>query len=259
MLIEQSELLLFFLVVGVAAYYLVLPVLVGMQQRYSANPKVMELNFERLDPSLAEFLMTRTRALFAIGFEEPTLVQLPSPAANVSVYLILLVNRQAGDKAMVTAMVGHGSVPIQSLYVEFSTRFDDDHIFNTLNASQLNAFPPSPTTVRTQVPTVSDPQELYQLHCFVMDNHDVRANKVLYEPGKAIEYLIRFAFREAYDRQVKRGWLYYDEAKDCYGQTFVGAYRIAWGLMQPFKALRTNALRRREQMILADFRRTRAG
>jgi hypothetical protein len=199
--------------------------------------------------------MTQTNALFEIGFDEPTLVRIPNQAPQVNAYLIMLTNRQTGDSAMVTAIVGEGIVRLQALYVEFSTRFDSGEEFNTHNAPELLPFPPAPMAVRTQVPSLTDPQELYRLHSFVMSKFSLAGKKVLYEPGQAMEYLVRFAFLESYNRQVKRGWFYYDQENDLYRPTLRGAYRITWGLMQPFKALRKMALNRRAKSILKEFHR----
>lgn len=238
----------------VPAYYLGIPLLVGLGQRYPASPNLTELDFEELEPSQAEFLMTRTRKLYELGFDEPTLVQIPNGAPHVTAYVIMLVNRRTGDKAMVSALVAEGPIPLQTLYVEFSTRFDTGEVFDTHNSRIIPAFPPSPLAVRTQVPSVYDPRELYQLHNFVMAKHDVRGKKVVYEPGQALDYLLRFAFVKVYEDQVQRGWLYFDQRSGYYRPTFKGCYRIIGGLQQPVKALRTIALHRRARAILEEFR-----
>jgi hypothetical protein len=237
----------------IPAYYLGIPLIIRLQQQFPAHPTLTELDFEILDPSLARFLMTRTKALFTLGFDEPTLVHIPDLAPQVTTYLIMLVNRQTGDKAMVTALVGRGPVPLQTLYLEFSTRFENGQVFDTNNSSELGAFPPTPLTIRTKVPTVNDPKELYQLHTFVMSKHGVRASKVLYEPGRALDYLVGYVLTQPFEQQIKRGWLYYDQGRDCYRPTLKGSYLIAWGLMWPFKGLRTMALQRRERRILEEF------
>jgi hypothetical protein len=240
----------------IPAYYLVIPVIVGLQQRYPATPIVTELKLEELEKAHSEFLMTQTNALFALGFDEPTLVRLPAltPVVSASAYLIMLVNRQAGDKAMVTAMVtSHGLVKLQTLYLEFCTNFEGGEEFNTHNIPRVLALPPAPLAVRTQVPMVEDPRELHQLHKFVMRKHDATGKKIMYEPGQALEHLIRCAFTKQYKVQVERGWMYYDQKSDHYRITLRGAYRITWGLMQPFKALRAMALKRRAKRILEEF------
>ena len=254
---EHSDLLLWPVALALV-YYGGLPLLVGLQQRYPTAPRLQELDLEALGPSLANFLMTRTRALFALGFDEPTLVQVPDQAPNVSTYLIMLINRRTGDKAMVTALVGRGAVPLRTMYVEFSTRFESGEVFDTHNSQTLLAFPPAPLAVRTQVPPVNDLEELFRLHTFVMSKHDIRAKKVVYEPGQALDYLVRFVFVKTYEEKVKRGWMYYDQAGHCYRLTLKGAYRVVGGLLQPFKALRTLALHGRARTILKEFRQPRA-
>jgi len=239
----------------VLAFYLIIPLVLHSQQRYPASPQLLEMRFESLKPSLAKFLMTRTHALFELGFEEATLVKIPDPAPHVRTYLVMLVNRPSGDKAMVTAIVGDAGpdAKMRTLYVEFSTRFESGEVFDTHNADELNAFPPAPLAVRTQTPRVIDVAELYELHRFVMKKHDVRSPKTLYEPGQTLDYLVRFAFVKSYEQQVKRGWLWYDEAHDSYRMTVLGSYLICWGLLHPFKAFRRLALQIRERRILAEF------
>src|SRR6266542_4426147 len=253
-MVEDFDFLLW-LLTFIPAYYFGVPLLIRRQQRFPAHPKVLELDFYKMDPALARFLMSQTTALFALGFEEPTLVQLPNPAPNVTTYLIMLVNRHTGDKVMVTAILGHGLVPLQTLYVEFSTRFETGEMFDTSNCAELGAFRLSPKTVRTKVPSVTDPAELYRIHKFVMNKHSAHGNKVVYEPGQALDYLIRVVHVGCYEEQVQRGWLFYDEENDLYRTTIKGAYLIVWGLMQPFKTLRTLALHRRARKILAEFDR----
>ena len=242
-----------------AAFYLGLPLLIYFQQKFPAHPEMLELDLEDLDRALAKFLMTRTRALVALGFDEPTTVQIPDAVPNVSSYLIMLVNRQAGDKAMVTVLIAGGPAPMQTAYVEYSTRFEDGVVFDTLNSDQLNAFPPARQAVRTQTPTVSDPAELYRMHQFQMSKHDGGAKKVVYGRGGGLNYLTSVVLIDSYDKQVERGWLKYDSRTDAYRTTLKGAYLIVWGLVQPFKALRTLAMRSRENRVLRDFRKAAAG
>lgn len=236
-------------------YYLLTPLLVRMKQRFPARPQLKELDLDRLDEDLDEFLSSRTMILTTLGFKERTLVRIPQTAPNVSAYLVMMVNRPAGDKVMVTVLIGHGPIPIENLYVEFNTRFEDGRTFNTLNSTELNAFPPRHLATRTQVPSVVDPEELYELHHFVMDKHNARGNKVVYPAGEALAYLRDTVFAASYEEQAKRGWMYYHEASDTYRTTLKGAYLIVWGLLQPMKAIRRWALRRRERRILAEFDR----
>jgi hypothetical protein len=249
---------LVWLLVLIPLFYLWVPLIVMGRHRMPAHPPIQELELKTLPPDVAAFLMAKTRELFDLGFDEPSLVQIPDPAPNVNAYLALVVNRRAGDKAVVTTLVGHTQLALKAFYVEFGTRFDDDRVIHTLNLDDLSAFPPPPTVVRTQTPSVTNVRELYELHRYMIQKHvDVRGRPVVYPPGKAKEYLAEYAFERVYADLARRGWLVFDEPTDSYRPTLSGAYRITCGLLQPFKWFRMLAMRAREKQILQEFRRSR--
>ncbi|MBI3463336.1 MAG: hypothetical protein HY000_09795 [Planctomycetes bacterium] len=239
----------------VAVLYRALPLVIRFGIRMAAHPAFEAIDFRRLSHGTAEFLLARIKCLIDLGFDEPILVRMPNPVPNVSTYLIMLINRSTGDKAMVTAIFGTapGAPQLKTLYVEFSTRFETGEVFDTLNSSELSAFPPGPETVRTQTPSVGDPQKLFRLHQFVMKKHGASGRKVVYGPGQALNYLKKTVLIESYEKQVDRGWLYYDDAADAYRPTLQGAYLMTWSLMQPFKAIRAVAMRRRAWKTLDEF------
>ena len=141
-MLENFE-LLFWLLVFIPVFYLGMPLLIRSQQRLRRHPTLEVLSLKTMDPELANYLMTHARALFKLGFGEPTLVYVPDAVPNVRAYLIMLVNRQSGDKAMVTVLTGESDAgQLKATYLEFSTRFDSEELFNTLNSSELSAFPP---------------------------------------------------------------------------------------------------------------------
>lgn len=238
----------------VAFYFLVTPILILTNQKMSATPECEELQMHSLDPQLAEFLMQKTNDLYELGFDEPTLIHLPNATPGVKAYLIMLVNRPAGDKVMVTALVGTDVFTIQTWYVEFSTRYVSDQCVDTLNSSELSAFQQGPENVRTQAPSVTEVSELYRLHQYMMRKSGITAKKALYEPGQAIAYLKEYALKKSYDKQVEKGWLSFDASGNCYRPTVKGAYLMTWGLLQPMKWFRVQAMYRRERVILSEFR-----
>src|SRR6516225_8997458 len=150
-------------------FYLGAPIVLRFQQRYPAHPDLLPLGFDSLDPKVRRFLTERSEAVLRLGFAEPTLVRVVNAAPNVVSYLVMLINRERGDRAMVTFIIGTGPKALQTSYVEYSTRFESGLVFNTHNAGMLPAFAPAPQATRTQTPSVCDPEELYRLHQFVMD------------------------------------------------------------------------------------------
>lgn len=250
----EDPTLIYWIVGFVAVYFLGTPLLILLGQKMSANPACEELQMHSLDPKLAEFLMEKTTTLYELGFDEPTLIHLPSPVAGVKGYLIMLVNRPAGDKVMVTALVSDATPGIQTWYVEFSTRYVTNQCVDTLNSSELSAFQQGPENIRSQVPSVTDVNELYRLHQYQMKTSGISARKMLYEPGQAVAYLKEYALKKSYEEQVAKGWLRYDADDDCYRPTIKGAYLMTWGQLHPMKWFRIQAMKKREAEILADFR-----
>src|SRR5262249_14315307 len=106
-----------------ALFYLCAPLMIRFQQRMAAHPDYIEITADALSRSTAQFLMTRTEALYELGFDEPTIVQVPKAVPNVNSYFVMLINRQTGDKAIVTVIIGGtGAAQLKTSFVEFSTR-----------------------------------------------------------------------------------------------------------------------------------------
>ncbi len=240
-------------------FYIAAPLYVRFGMRHSANPSFGRLELEQLDPQVAEFLKSHTLELLNLGFDEPTLVHIPDASSYMTSYLILIINRQSGDKAMVTAMIAKAhSLVHQVLYFEFTTRFENGKVFDTLNGREL-LYPPDSETVRTQVPQLNDVRQLYQLHKYVMDKHEMVGGKVLFEPGKALDYLARFAFIQAFESNARRGLMFYDPRSNCYFLTLKGAFLMTWALLPPIKAFRYAMLWKRARKIMAEFEQAQKG
>lgn len=239
-------------IVFVVVSYAGMPIVIRFAQKMRAHPHLNELDLTTLPPGIGDYLTRTAGALTADGFAEPTYLAMPDQVPNVSAYLIMLVNRASGDKAMVTALFAQNVATPPTLYVEFSTRHENGQVFDTLNSQTVGSFPPGPQTVRTQTPSVQDPHRLLQVHRFVMDRAAVAGPKSLYAPGEAVPYLGRVLI-ESYEAQVKRRWLYLDRAADAYRPTWVGAYRMTWPQLWPVKSLLTGRMRREEQAVLRSF------
>lgn len=237
--------------------FLVTPLIVRGTWRMATHPDFKQLDLKAIDPAIARFLAGHAATLLELGFDEPTHLRLPNAAPNLTGYLIVMVNRRTGDKVMVTVLIADTVPRSEMWYVEFSTRYDSGEVFDTLNASELNPFPPGPQAVRTQVPGVRDVGDLLDLHRFVQAKHAPAGTPWVYEPGTVVEYLTEYAWSKPFDRQVARGTLYVNASGDAYRMTILGAYRIVSGLLQPIKALRELAMRREERRILSEFARAK--
>lgn len=257
---ELAELLLEALAVWAFGMAVGVPVFVRLTMKVPVRPEVRELDFDAVDRKTAAFLRTRVEALFPLGFEEPALLRLPDTSPLVKAYMIVLVNRPAGDAAAVTVAVGGGPVVLaRGTVVEFSTDFDDGGDYNTACTTELPPFPPSPGVELNLAPSVTDPAELYGLHRFVTGRHPGGGARVVpFAPGGAADYLFDHTHRKMYDAQVRRGVMWVDAAGGYYRFTLVGAFRTAWRLTPPFTWFRRAAIGRRERRLLAAWREAEA-
>ena len=239
----------------VAAPFVLLPVLILLTQKFQARPTMDELDLKALPKRTAGFLMDRTRDLIDLGFTEPTTIALPDPVPNVKGYLIVLVHRPSGDKAMATVLVGDdGLTTLKTSYVEFSTRFDTGEVFDTNNSDQLGAFRPGRATTLTKATRVKDVTELYDLHRHVMSLTPPAGKPWVFPPGAAVDYLAEYAFEKTLAEQAARGWLRPVDGGRAYRPTVVGAYLMTWGLMPPASWVRKWRHARRTDRLLADMR-----
>ena len=251
---EYSDWLVYVPLLGVA-FFLLMPLIVRSTWKMAAHPDFKLLDLKAIDPAIARFLAGHAASLLELGFDEPTHLRVPNATPNVTAYLIVMVNRKTGDKAMVTVVIADAMPPLETCYVEFSTRYDSGEVFDTLNSAELNPFPPGPQAVRTQVPGVRDVEDLLDLHRFVQAKHAPAGTPWVYEPGTVVEYLTEYAWAKPFGREVARGTLYVNAPDDTYRMTLTGAYRIVVGMVPPIKTFRELAMRRAERRILAESRR----
>lgn len=243
--------------VGLAGlYYLAVPLLVKSQQRLAAEPEFVPFDFDDIDPKSADYLEYRVADLEALGFAEATRLELVDFVPNVTAYLVVLVDRARGDKAMAAVLAAGGPAPTRAMYVEFGTRFESGELFDTSNSPELNAFPAEGPQVRTQLPGVREVARLYELHRYVLDKHGVTGPKVSFKPGRTAEYLQDITFPELFERLTRWDWVSLHHG-GYYHYTLTGAYAVTWGLLQPMKAMREARLRRAERALLSEFERDR--
>ena len=248
---------LVWLPVVVAGGYALLSLLIYFTHRLPARPDMDPLDLKALPRDTAEYLMTRTEDLIALGFDDPVMATVPNAAPNVVGYLILMANRSAGDMAMTTVLVGdNGMIRQKACFVEFSTGSADGASFDTTNTDQLNAFPPAPGTTRTQAWRAADAAELYRLHHHVMAAHEFNGPREVYPFDGALEWLAEHAFERMYATNAARSWLARTRDGMAFVPTLMGAYLMTWGLMPPIIWVRKLLISRRAARLLAEVRRS---
>ena len=249
--------LLFWLFIIFGLPFLGGPLLIRSIQKMSAQPRVEAVHPTEVPPDLARYLTGVAEALAPDGFTTTAYVTMPDNVPNVLPYLLMLVNEETRDKAMATILLTTaGKTPqIGTRYVEFSTRFSDGRVVDTMNSPVLGSFRAGPEKTATQIPEIQDPRELYRIHQHVLGQVGP-GTKVLYPEGDALSYLSRIMV-EDYEQQVGFGLLYKDEKAGAYRPTWKGACLMTWGQLWPVSAIRRARIRQRAREVLRSFRAAR--
>jgi hypothetical protein len=233
------------------AFYGGAPVAIRYAVKMHPKPDYQALRPEELPPEVWRYLSGTVEKLQAMGFTPGAYVTLSDSPSRT--YLVLLQNREAGDRAMVTAMFGRSvdGWKLFSCHLEFSTRYDDERCFNTNNASALGAFAPGPKDVTTRLPGVNNSLRLYRIHRRILAAHP-GGRPVVYEDGEALAYITGI-FRRSYEEQASLGMVYLDARAGRYRPTWKGAFRMTWGLIWPVSSVRRYQIRRDARALLASF------
>ncbi|HVF84909.1 MAG TPA: hypothetical protein VM821_02925, partial [Abditibacteriaceae bacterium] len=121
-----------------ALIYIGLPLLILFSQKMQANPQFVPIDPSNTPADATRYFSSVVPELEKDGFRVSASLGMPNQVPNVRVFLVMLINRGTGDKAMVTLMTpDEGSA---TLYTEFSTRFESGQCFDTLNSPTLSAF-----------------------------------------------------------------------------------------------------------------------
>lgn len=229
-----------------AIFYLVVPLWIRSQQTLEASPQILPIHLDDHDwpADIDELFKDSTDKLSQCGFEVLQAAFLPSATPLIKTSLILLVNRAEKDSAMITAMCStpESGAGIKNYYVEFSTRFEDESVYDTMNTGELPAFPKPASYTRSQLVDVKQPDELYNIHQSILqrDNRQV-SQKVLRLDrdfgGDAIAFL-QSAMQEEYESAANYGYLALSPDGQHYLMTIKGAYLMVWGQLWPFKPIR---------------------
>jgi hypothetical protein len=231
------------------------PVLIYFTQRLEAEPKLIPFDVDEYDwPRATQKLFdTAHTALTESGFELLSGFHLPSAAPNVKTSLLLFANRETRDSAMATAMSAEGAgATLQTLYVEFTARFSDGRVINTLNTRELGSFPNPPHVTSNYLPGVQDARQLLRIHEILTQDAGSRSQKVLRVDadfdGDAAAYL-QFAVRESYEDAVRIGYLFREGRY--FKPTVRGAVLMVWKELWPWKMIRRSARDRAARQLLS--------
>lgn len=245
----------------VVAFYTLLPLLVLFNQKMDGNMQLIVYDSENKRPPkrAAKFMAEVSESLKDMGFDEHPIIALPSPMPNVMAVCQLWINPRTRDAALVSAIFGdadQGDANSSTLYVEYLSRFQNEEIslIQTNNTQQVSAFAPIPEELTFRFPQVQDPEELYQLHCKLLERHAPNSRKLLSLEDQFagdLEAYVRWAITDSFRKQEGTGYLVQKEA-DLWMPTVKGAYMMTWSQLWPMNAYIKQSIRRKADRLLAE-------
>jgi hypothetical protein len=240
-----------------AIMYIGGPILIFFSHRQSARPNLVPFQpgATPLPANVDQYFHTTSWALAQQGFEIITGMFLPSQVENVIVALIFLVNRHEKDAAICVAM--HNNAPGMSqtvFHLEFVTRYRDGRVVQTNNAANLNAFPIPPECTNSYLPSVQDPVQLYRVHQAICRRYGGGKKIIKLDEqyaGDALRYMTD-AIIEELEAATKAGYMRHLESEGIYRPTVLGAIKMTYGELWPYKGVRLRWRAYRERQLLTE-------
>ena len=255
----QFHWLLFFVCGLFGLFYFVAPLVILVQQRFEARPRMIRFDprdFE-LPPEIDKLFTTSVADLSNLGFEVVDGLFLPSAVPNVQTALLLLVNRTDKDAAIVTAVYATSGSPssAKSLYVEYSSRFNDGFEYNTNNTTHLPSFPARNKVKTLQLVEIADSAKLYRIHEAVMKSDGRSSSQKVLQldrefGGDSVAFL-QHGMQEEFESAAGYGYLSLTPNGEKYRPTIKGAFLVVWKELWPWKLIRKYQRSRRARSVLS--------
>ena len=246
--------------IGLALYIFVPPLLIYSLQRFKADPAVLRFDLNTLTPpgSAGIYFLEMDWQFEELGFERREGLTLPDAVPNVKALLVMYANDRTRDMALVAIMYGFNpvdqTVALKSSYVEILAGFKDDEprILQTNNAQMLGSFPAKPGSSTYRFPHVADMRRLFELHNKLLERDHPAGRKYIRPDedfdGDCAAYM-QTVFRETYERQIGTGYLSYQPKDRIFRPTIKGALLMTWCELFPIKQIRWAGVKARGKRL----------
>jgi hypothetical protein len=246
------------LAIAGAVYYVGSPILVLLTNRQSARPDPQPVDLEAgaIPHESAEFMLGVLDSLGQIGFEPVGVLDILRQADNTAMFVMMVINDKSRDHALAVTIFGlNGSqMRLSKFFTQFVSRYADGLFIQTSNVSVSGAFPQSPNSIITKLPSVTDLDRLYQIHQMIVDEHRRGEPKILRVVsefnGDAAAYL-RHDIREDLKHAQSCGYLTPIRDASAFRPTIKGAVMMTYKQLLPFKAIGAAARKLRERKVLS--------
>jgi hypothetical protein len=226
-----------------------------LTNKQPAYPDFTAMRLEDLPPPIAG-AFARSRDIFAgLGFEAVACLYKFGLATNVRTYLLLLVNRETNDAAVVyDLLVDNGINSIHRSITEFGTDLSNGVEVCTSTTNDPNPYKEYPEKLVYKFPEVKNPWALYNLHRQMVSRH-AAPGVYGYLPAAGNEIpALSASFTKTLMRQVQFGYLYLDEATQFFRPTWKGAVLMTWKLAWPAGMIQRALIRRNARRLVNQFR-----
>jgi hypothetical protein len=252
-----------FVILGlVALFYLAIPLVVWKSFRIEGTATIVPIDPADLPlPSdVRQHLDAVGDELQQLGYESRATLLLPSATPNVISLLRVFVNQSENVSAMANSMIvtvkaERGDQVRHQPYVEFTTRYVDGSVFNTLNSEAAPSFPPPAQVLTTRVPWIKEVTKLCQTHEAITTARSGGLRKILRLDesfgGDEIAFL-QACMKEELQRATEAGYMRLVPGGTHYVATLPGAYWMTWKELPPFKQLLARRSRARAKRLLAE-------
>ncbi|MAT16107.1 MAG: hypothetical protein CMJ46_12660 [Planctomyces sp.] len=232
------------LLVVVAWYYIILPLIVRPTLKFKKDPTIAPFDpdelVEPLLPAL-EVFAHQHESLRGLGFEFLT---------NFFISDATLSGRTIGEywfhnefrticAVSYVYVVQNNAIVAPSMLISFATRFSNDTLIVTNNASDPGLFPEEPKAYTYSMSWEESVEKLNQFHQAACAQivPATRSNRLDNEFSGDVFEAHKAGIRASNEYSVDVGYLR-PEPGDYYVATIRGAYLMTWKLLRPFKQIR---------------------
>ena len=222
--------------------YVVVPLVMRVTYKHSADPRFEQVGADAFPPEVAEDFARVAGSLAAQGFMPAAYVRRVDSAGATDTRALVLVNEATKESAVASDCVSlNPAVRVRQRIVEFCTEYVNGEEVCTHNSTVALVVKPHPSRRMYRFPSVRNPAALYGVHRRLVDSRPAPAERFI--PTKGTEYLhVMHAVEKANRRQEEFGYLYRDGG--VYRPTLKGAFLMTWPLLWPVKQVRESRARR---------------
>lgn len=206
----------------------------------------------------APFFAASIQELESLGFAVVCHASIADEAANATVLLVLLANRESQDQAVIISVdplaksvVSRRVLP-PTRYISFNCRFCDGREWLTTNSPDPVRFPSVPMCRFVQFPDIESPALLYRLHGRAVEEFGDSA-KVPLAPSERLLDVMRQDWVTELNWYRGCGYLFISPGDEYHRLTWKGAIVLTCKELWPVRSIRRALVHRRARRLLSEW------